>query len=129
MLRPWVRVSLVLVVVLLVASGCGRQATPSASPSTIASVVGRVLISGGRAGGFSPTPHPYSMSEVKALNSSGRVVAAVKADDDGVFRLDLPPGTCTLKASPTSGNPWFAPRTVTLHAGQVVHVNMVAQLR
>ena len=65
----------------------------------------------------SPSPNPYPASEVAAYDSSGRLVALVRPDRDAAFRIELPPGSYTLKAHPTAGNPGFAPRQVTVEAG------------
>ena len=68
------------------------------------------------------------MSVVSAIDSSGRLIASAEPDQDGDFRLGLAPGAYTLKARPTSGDPWFRPQKVSVRAGQVVHVDMVAQI-
>ena len=125
--RSWL--SLVFVAVLVVASGCGGKAAPSPSPSIASGVEGRVLSAGGPVSpDYPPSPRPYPLSVVSAIDSSGRVIASAQPDQDGGFRLALAPGTYTLKARPTSGNPWFGPRKVSVRAGQVVHVDMVTHV-
>ena len=62
------------------------------------------------------------------MDSSGTVVASAKADAHGAFRIALPPGTYTLNALPTSGNPYFTPVKVTVAAGRLTHADIVAQI-
>jgi hypothetical protein len=119
----------VVLAVIVIAAGCGRGTAPSPGANVPSGVEGRVLLSGGPlpAEG-SPSPHPYALSEVLAFASSGRLVASVKPDQHAAFRIELPPGSYTLKARPTAGNPWFAPRKVSVHAGEFVRVDLIAQV-
>jgi hypothetical protein len=92
-------------------------------------VEGRVLLSGGPVDiNHPPSPQPYPASEVAAFDSSGRLVALVRPDRNAAFRIELPPGSYTLKARPTAGNPGFAPREVTVGAGGFVRADLVAQI-
>jgi len=124
------------IVAILAAAGCGGGSAPSPSPSLtsgiprlISGAEGRVLLSGGpMVANHSPSPQPYPASEVAAFDSSGRPVALVQPDRDAAFRIELPPGSYTLKARPTSGNLWFAPHKVSVEAGGFAHVDLVTQV-
>jgi hypothetical protein len=95
----------------------------------VSGVEGRVLLVGGpMVADQSPSPNPYPASEVAAYDSSGRLVALVRPDRDAAFRIELPPGSYTLKAHPTAGNPSFAPRQVTVEAGGFARADIVAQV-
>jgi hypothetical protein len=64
------------------------------------------------------------------LDGAGEVVTRVTPDDDGRFSVPLPPGSYTLKARPTMGNPWFIDRPpVEVLAGQFTKVILYAQMR
>ena len=126
MQRSWLALGLAA---MLAVAGCHAKASPTPTPTPLSVVQGRVLLNGGPALlGRSPTPWPYPASKVTAIDSAGRPIATVKARPDGSYRLELPPGTFTLKARPTAGNPWFAPRKVSVRAGRLVHVDLVAQV-
>ena len=112
--------ALLLIVGSLSLVACG-QATSSAHTG----VAGRVLLSGGPAPGIT---RPYPTSVVKAIDASGKTVAVAKPRSDATYRIDLPPGTYTLKAQPTSGNPWFGPEKVVVHAGHYSKVDIYAQV-
>jgi hypothetical protein len=125
------------IVAILAATGCGGgSSVPSPSPSLtsgiprlISGVEGRVLLFGGpMVANHSPTPQPYPASEVAAFDSSGRLVALVQPNRNAAFRIELSPGSYTLKARPTAGNPWFAPRRVSVEAGAFAHVDLVTQV-
>ena len=122
-------IAFVLIAVLLIAVGCGGRSTVSPSPSIVSGVEGRVVTAGGPASReYPPTAQPYPWSEVRAVDSSGTVVASIKVNPDATFRLELPPGTYTLKARPTSGNPSFDPCRVSVRPGQFSHVDLTAQV-
>lgn len=89
-------------------------------------IVGRVLTAGGPAPGAA---RPYPASEVKVIDSSGRVVAVVSSQPDAAFRVDLFPGDYTVEARPTAGNPWFRPEKVSVRAGLYSKVDIYAQIR
>ena len=76
----------------------------------------------------SPSPRPYPASVVPATDSTGSVVATVKAEADGSYHLELAPGTYTMKARPTLGNPWFMPEQAVVPAGTFVHADLVAEV-
>lgn len=59
---------------------------------------------------------PYEAS-IRVQNSSGKVVATVRSDKDGRFRLNLRPGAYTLEPlSPNAGAPpYAAPVTVQIN--------------
>jgi hypothetical protein len=99
------------------------------TPTPPSGVQGRVLLNGGPLPpGGSPTPWPYPASKVTATDSAGDAIATVRAKADGSYRIGLPPGSYTLKAQPTAGNPWFAPQKVSVRAGRFVNVDLVAQV-
>ena len=102
---------------------------PSPGPGAASGVEGRVLTSGGPVDvDHPPSPRPYPLSAVSAYDAAGRLVASVTVDRDAAFRIELPPGSYTLKARPTSGNPWFAPRKVSVGRGEFARVDLVAQI-
>jgi hypothetical protein len=124
------------IVAVLAVAGCGGGSAPSASPSLTsgiprltAGVEGRVLLFGGpMVASHSPSPQPYPASEVAAFDSSGRLVALVKPNRNAAFRIELSPGSYTLKARPTAGNPWFPPHRVSVEAGGFARVALVTQI-
>jgi hypothetical protein len=89
-------------------------------------IEGRVLPVGGPAPG---SPRPYPASEVKVVDSAGRLVVIMSADSNGAFRIALLPGDYTVDARPTAGNPWFRPEHVSVEAGGYSKVNVYAQIR
>ena len=86
---------------------------------------GRVLTVGGRAPG---SPRPYPASEVKIVDSHGRLVVVMPPNQDGTFRLRLLPGDYTVDARPTVGNPWFQPEHARVSGGYS-KVSIYAQIR
>lgn len=95
-------------------------------PPARTGIVGRVLTAGGPAPGAA---RPYPASEVKVIDSSGRVVAVVPPQPDAAFRVDLFPGDYTVEARPTAGNPRFHPERVSVRAGLYSRVDIYAQIR
>jgi hypothetical protein len=64
------------------------------------------------------------------LDAAGDVVARVTPEKDGRFSVPLAPGSYTLKARPTMGNPWFMDQPpVEVLAGQFTEVILYAQMR
>lgn len=118
------RLSLFAITGSLLLVGCG-QVTPMPTPTVHAGIVGRVLISGGPWPG---STQPYPASKVKVIDSSGGVVAVTTPTSNGTFRIDLPPGNYTVKAQPTSGNPWFGPEKASVRAGHYSKVDIYAQV-
>jgi hypothetical protein len=126
---------LVAIAGLLLPAGCG-QAAPSPAPTSTSSgtpgspspaaatgISGRVLLSGGPAPGLT---QPYPHSEVTVTDSAGRRVAVVRPGPDARFTVAVPAGRYTVKARPTSGNPWFGPQTVTVRDGGYSAVKIYA---
>ena len=95
-------------------------------PPARTGIVGRVLTAGGPAPGAA---RPYPASEVRVIDSSGRVVAVVPPQPDAAFRVDLFPGDYTVEARPTAGNPRFHPERVSVRAGLYSRVDIYAQIR
>jgi len=89
-------------------------------------IEGRVLTVGGPAPG---SPRPYPASQVKVIDSAGRLVVIMSPDPNGAFRIALLPGDYTVDARPTAGNPWFRPEHVSVEAGGYSKVNVYAQIR
>jgi hypothetical protein len=89
-------------------------------------IEGRVLTVGGPAPG---SPRPYPASEVKVIDSAGRLVVIMSPDSNGAFRIALLPGDYTVDALPTAGNPWFKPKHVRVQSGVYRTVNIYAQIR
>jgi hypothetical protein len=108
--------------------GRAQPVAPSraAVPTAQTGIVGRVLTAGGPAPG---AVRPYPASEVTVIDSSGRVVALVPSQPDAAFWVDLLPGDYTVEARPTTGNPWFHPEKVSVHAGRWSRVDIYAQIR
>jgi hypothetical protein len=118
-----------LVAATLVVVGCQASPAPTPSPTPVSGIEGRVLTLGGLLVSGSPSPRPYPASKVTVTDSTGSVVATVKAKADGSYRLELSPGTYTLKATPTAGNPWFPPKKVKVQPDRFIHADLVAQIR
>lgn len=95
-------------------------------PPARTGIVGRVLTAGGPAPGAA---RPYPASEVRVIDSSGRVVAVVPPQPDAAFRVDLFPGDYTVEARPIAGNPRFHPERVSVRAGLYSRVDIYAQIR
>ena len=81
---------LLAVLVLLLAAACGTVAKSG--------VRGVAIMSGGPATSGNPTPtHPdRAVVVVHQGDANGKVVAKVRPDSAGAFRIDLAPGTYTL---------------------------------
>ena len=95
-----------------------------ASVPEASGVQGTSMIEGGGSAGPSPaTPRPFpGVIAVHEADLSGRIVAKVRADSTGAFKVDLVPGTYTLRQM-MSG----PPRTVTVRPGQYVTVALLIQ--
>lgn len=96
------------------------------APPAKTGIEGRVLTVGGPAPGL---PRPYPASEVRVVDSSGRLVVIMSPDPSGAFRIELFPGDYTVDARPTAGNPWFHPKQISVQSGDYSTVNIYAQIR
>jgi hypothetical protein len=105
--------ALLLASLLLLLSACG-----SPSPTLHSGVQGKGMITGGPKAGS--RPDPGVTVAVHRGDLHGAIVAKVKADSSGAFRVDLPPGTYTLVE--VSGS--AVPRTVTVEPGKYVKVTL-----
>lgn len=96
------------------------------APPAHTGIKGRVLTAGGPAPGVA---RPYPASEVKIIDSSGRVIAVVPAGPSAAFKVDLIPGEYAVEARPTSGNPQFQLEKATVEVGRYTTVDLYAQIR
>jgi hypothetical protein len=69
-------------------------------------------------------PRPVDDARVVALRA-GQVVASTSTDAHGRFRLEVPIGRCTVRATNTGGLATTALKVVTVRADQVVNVRLV----
>jgi hypothetical protein len=92
---------------LLLILSCGH-----AAGGVTSGVEGRVVRDGGPIR-VSASPYPYANAELIVRNSSGKIVAKLTPDEDGRFRIALPPGRYELVPRPISGDfPVMRPVTV-----------------
>lgn len=122
-LSPHLPPAFLLLVAALLLSGCG-DGSPSPSPSSSlpSGVQGTAMIEGGPVPG-GPRPMPGVTVAVHEGGLHGPIVARVKADATGAFKVDLPPGAYTLIEVSDAA----VPQTVRVEAGQYVTANLVIE--
>jgi len=71
---------------------------------------------------------PLDGAEIEIYAQNGALVGTVETDDEGEFTVPVPPGVYKLVPLPPDPEllfPRAAPRLVTVHAGQVAHVQIL----
>jgi hypothetical protein len=119
----------ILVFALLTAAttaGCGPTSHPRAVPGT--GIEGRVTVGPTcpveRVG--TPCPPAPLSAVIIVRDSTGAKVARVASGKDGLFRVDLPPGTYTLdpQSPGPAGLPRGEPQTVEVRRGAYTHAEV-----
>lgn len=113
-------VILVLLLVAIAASGCGQ---PPPAQGWVEGVVRIGPINPVEQPG-TPNDRPYSASLLVKRASDGEVVAQTTSDEEGVFRVALPPGSYVLE--PVNGDPMptAPPQELTVSSGLVTRVRV-----
>ena len=72
-----------------------------------------------------PCPDQPFQAVISVLNSGEQVVQEIKTAEDGLFRIELPPGTYTLQPQAPNVVTRAADQSVTVEAGQFISVTIV----
>jgi hypothetical protein len=118
-------------VAALVTAGCGNspgsKSSPVESVSPASGVAGVTLEEGGPPPG-DPRPLPGVKVEVHAGDVDGPITALVQADENGLFRVALPPGRYTFIVHQYDDR-LRQPTTVTVAAGVISEVRVLTDVR
>lgn len=125
----WLRlmdVRALLLLVLLVATGCAGAGSTTSGSATSGTITGTVLRAPmcpvERVGSACP-PGPVAGGEVDALSAT-KVVARATTDGNGGFRLTVRPGAYTVVAYNSGGLRTSVRTNVTVAAGGMSHVTL-----
>jgi Carboxypeptidase regulatory-like domain len=122
------RIPLLLVGLALAVSACANPSTGATSGTGTAGIQGKVLLGPmcpvQQAG--SPCPDKPIVADITVTSLDGETVATGHSDEDGTFRISLPPGSYTVTAErPNGAFGAGKPVTVDVTAGTYVHMNLL----
>ena len=109
------------------ATGAMRaQARTVSQQSSDSGIVGQVVIGPVRPLERVGTPNvqPYQTT-IAILDASGQLVTTVQSDNNGSFRVSLPPGSYTLRPESPGRYPRASPQSVTVSAHDWTSVRVV----
>ena len=121
-----------LVVVALVAVGCGDIGISGTTPTPPSGIKGTVILGptcpvSGDPGSFVPVPQacltPYA-AQMVVLDAENKVVAHIASGADGTFQVDIAPGDYIVTPASTDSYPIAQPVSVTVVPGQYVVVQI-----
>ncbi len=121
------RLSVLLIGLALSLSACADTSTIGTSGSGAAGIQGKVLLGPmcpvQQAG--SPCPDKPIKADISVTASDGKTVATGHSDEDGTYRIALPPGSYTVTANHPGGAIGSGkPIMVEVPAGTYVHLNL-----
>jgi hypothetical protein len=119
-----------VLLVLLIASLLGSCGDEPAAGEGSSGITGRAVLGPTCPVEREDTPcpdEPYGGARLRITErGTGDVVTTVTADDEGRFRVRLPPGSYILEAEPTEGRPlpFAKPVDVTVRPGEFTNVTV-----
>ena len=109
--------------------GCASAQVPGPGAKPQSGIEGRAMVDGGclMTRGASPCPDKPLACRITVVNAdSARTVATATSDDNGYFRVELPPGHYVIRPENLTGAvvPVAQPLAVTIVAGRFTSVTV-----